>query len=65
MATSFEYQRVWFPRDQTRDGARVTLSIHAAYGEWELMRSRVFPDGRRYVELRRRFRPGLPPCLPT
>lgn len=63
--TGWEYQRVWLPHDIGREGARVTLSIHASYGEWELMRSRVYPDGRRWVELRRRYRPGLPPYLPT
>jgi len=59
-AGRYEYQRVWLPHDIGREGARVALSIHAAYGEWELMRSRVYPDGRRWVELRRRHRPGLP-----
>jgi len=51
---------VWLPHDIGREGARIALSIHASYGEWELMRSRVYPDGRRWVELRRRYRPGLP-----
>ena len=61
----YEYQRVWFPRELTREGARTALTIHATYGEWELMRSRVYPDGRRFVELRRRTRPGLPRYLPS
>jgi hypothetical protein len=62
---SYEYQRVWFPREMSRTGVRVTLSVHASYGEWELMRSRVYPDGRRWVELRRRARPGLPAFSPA
>ncbi|MGH3743423.1 MAG: DUF5703 family protein [Mycobacteriales bacterium] len=65
MAREYEYQRVWFPHDMTRTGVRVSLSVHASYGEWELMRSRVYPDGRRYVELRRRARPGLPAFSPA
>jgi len=60
MAREYEYQKVWFDRGTSRTNVRVSLSIQASYGDWELMRSRVFPDGRRYVELRRRARPGLP-----
>jgi len=39
------------------------LTIHAEYGEWELDRLRLFPDGRRTALLRRRrrrFSPALP-----
>ena len=60
MARDYEYQRVWFDREMTRTGVRLPLSVQASYGEWELMRSRVYPDGRRFVALRRRARPGLP-----
>nr|WP_268904125.1 DUF5703 family protein [Candidatus Frankia alpina] len=40
--------------------------MHAEFGDWELERLRLFPDGSRRVVLRRRRRPGgLPGYLPT
>ncbi|WP_235487758.1 DUF5703 family protein, partial [Frankia sp. AvcI1] len=42
------------------------LTMHAEFGDWELERLRLFPDGSRRVVLRRRRRPGgLPGYLPT
>jgi len=62
----FEYQRLSLPRGTTREHARTVLSVAAQYGGWELARYRLWPDGRRQVEVRRRLDParagqGLPP----
>lgn len=42
------------PRGTTRGDARRFLTEQAEYGHWELARLRLYPDGRRWVELRRR-----------
>jgi hypothetical protein len=49
----YEYQRVSLPRHVGRDAAQEILKLHAEYGEWELARLRLYPDGRRVVTLRR------------
>ena len=49
----YEYQRMTLPRTVSRDGAREILTLHAEFGEWELARLRLYPDGRRLVTLRR------------
>ena len=59
----YEYRPLSFPRGTARDTARSVLTIHAEYGEWELDRLRLFPDGRPAALLRRRrrrFSPALP-----
>jgi len=59
----YEYRPLSFPRGTARDTARSVLTIHAEYGEWELDRLRLLPDGRRTAMLRRRrrrFSPALP-----
>ncbi|THJ45650.1 hypothetical protein E7Y31_19820 [Candidatus Frankia alpina] len=49
-----------------RRAAVQILTMHAEFGDWELERLRLFPDGSRLVVLRRRRRPGgLPSYLPT
>lgn len=61
----YEYQRVWIPAGTDRATAQNILTIHALYGEWELSRVRIWPDGRRHVEVRRALRPGRPvPPMP-
>lgn len=62
----WEVQRVSLPRGTSREHARAVLSVAASYGGWELARYRLWPDGRRQVEVRRRLDParvgeGLPP----
>jgi hypothetical protein len=57
----YEYQRVDLPRHVGRDEARELLSLHAEFGEWELARHRIYPDGRRLVMLRRPRRRGPRP----
>jgi hypothetical protein len=62
----YDYQRFDMPRGTDRATAQNILTIHAVYGDWELSRVRVWPDGRRRVELRRRHRPGRSaPPLPS
>ncbi|MBE1588704.1 DUF5703 family protein [Nonomuraea angiospora] len=45
---------IFIPRDLTREAARQLLTEHAEYGQWELARVRVYPDGSRHVRLRRK-----------
>ncbi|MEO6714957.1 MAG: DUF5703 family protein [Mycobacteriales bacterium] len=63
---AYEYQRVHIPAGADRATAQNILYIHALYGDWELSRVRIWPDGRRHVEVRRPKRPGSPvPPLPS
>jgi hypothetical protein len=55
---SYEYQRVALPRSVGRDAAVEILKLHAEFGEWELARTRLYPDGQRLVTLRRPRRRG-------
>jgi hypothetical protein len=54
----YEYQKVSLPRTVGRDAAREILKLHAEFGEWELARLRLYPDGQRLVTLRRPRRAG-------
>ena len=58
---AYEYQRVALPRHVGREAAREILTLHAEFGEWELARHRLYPDGRRLVTLRRPRRGRSPP----
>lgn len=49
----YEYQRLSLPRHVGREDAREILKLHAEFGEWELERLRLYPDGQRLVTLRR------------
>lgn len=49
----YEYQKVSLPRTVGRDAAQEILKLHAEFGEWELARLRLYPDGQRLVTLRR------------
>jgi hypothetical protein len=51
----YEFLRLSLPRGTTRGEARRLLTDHAEYGQWELDRLRLFPDGSRRVTLRRRI----------
>ncbi|NED54553.1 hypothetical protein G3I24_27095, partial [Micromonospora aurantiaca] len=42
------------PRGTTRDTARQILTEHAERGGWEIDRLRLYPDGRRRIQLRRK-----------
>ncbi|GAB2829080.1 hypothetical protein GCM10027176_36590 [Actinoallomurus bryophytorum] len=50
----YSYLVLRLPRGTTRDAARQILVEHAERGGWELVRVRVYPDGRRRIQLRRK-----------
>ncbi|WP_131766871.1 DUF5703 family protein [Candidatus Protofrankia californiensis] len=61
-----EYQRLYLPPGTDRLQALAVLTLHAEFGDWELERLLLFPDGSRRVVLRRPHeRGGLPGYLPT
>jgi hypothetical protein len=49
----YSYLVLYLPRGTSRDAARRILTDHAEYGNWELSRLRLFPDGSRKATLRR------------
>jgi hypothetical protein len=51
----YEIRRMSFPRGTSRGAARRHLAEQAEYGNWELARLRLFPDGSRIATLRRRI----------
>jgi hypothetical protein len=50
----YEYAPVRLPPGTDRISAQVQLALHAEFGDWELTRVRLYPDGTRKVILRRR-----------
>jgi hypothetical protein len=60
-----QYEQLYLPPGTSRRTAQTVLTLHAEFGEWELDRLRLYPDGSRRVVLRRRARPGLMPVLPS
>jgi len=61
-----EYRRLYLPPGTDRGTALTVLTLHAEFGDWELERLRLLPDGSRRAVLRRSLRPGgLPGYLPT
>ena len=61
----YEYRAVSIPAHATREQARDMLVIHAEYGDWELARHAIYPDGKRRVVVRRRLRAEPLPPLAT
>jgi hypothetical protein len=53
LMAEFSYLVLYLPRGTTRDAARQILTDHAEYGNWELSRLRLYPDGSRKATLRR------------
>ncbi|GAA5163130.1 DUF5703 family protein [Ornithinimicrobium tianjinense] len=51
----YEYRELTFPRDTQRSAVRQALTEHAEYGDWELVRVRLFWGGLRKVVLRRKI----------
>ncbi len=49
----YSYLVLNIPRGTSRDAARRILTDHAEYGNWELSRLRLYPDGSRKATLRR------------
>lgn len=60
----WEYTTLRLPRRTQRSDLREKLAIAATYGDWELRRHVIWPDGRREVTLRRRDT-GLDPDAPV
>lgn len=54
----YEYRDLSLPLGTNRRQAHDVLVIHAQFGEWELARTRIWPNGRQRVTLRRRLRRG-------
>ncbi len=54
-AMEYEFQRFSLPRTLSRSAVRRLLIDRAEYGGWELARLRLFPDGSRRIELRRKI----------
>ena len=61
----YEYRAVTVPAGSTREHTRDLLVIHAEYGDWELARHQIWPDGRRQVTVRRRLRRDPLPPMPS
>jgi Family of unknown function (DUF5703) len=65
--TEYSYLVLDLPRGTSRDAVRRILTDHAEYGQWELSRVRVNPDGSRKATLRRKIirpaRTALPGSL--
>ncbi|MBA9001534.1 MULTISPECIES: DUF5703 family protein [Thermomonospora] len=51
----YTYLVLRLPRGTTRDAARQLMTEHAEYGGWELYRLRLYPDGSRRIQLRRKI----------
>jgi hypothetical protein len=49
----FSHLVLYLPRGTSREAARRILTDHAEYGNWELSRLRLYPDGSRKATLRR------------
>jgi hypothetical protein len=64
----YSYLVLYLPRGMPRDAARRVLTDHAEYGQWELARLRLNPDGSRKATLRRQIirpvRTSFPRVLP-
>lgn len=50
----YTYLVLSLPAGTTRDTARQILTEHAEHGGWEIDRLRLYPDGRRRIQLRRK-----------
>jgi hypothetical protein len=50
----YTYLILRLPRGTSRDTARRLMTEHAEYGGWELDRLRLYPDGSRRIQLRRK-----------
>jgi hypothetical protein len=63
---TWEFREISLPRGTSREVARQMLTGAAETGHWELARTRIYPDGRRTVLLRRRVyrvaRTDVPPA---
>jgi Family of unknown function (DUF5703) len=53
LMAEYSYLVLYLPRGTSSDAARRILTDHAEYGNWELSRVRLYPDGSRKATLRR------------
>lgn len=53
--SDYSYMDVYIPRDVPREAARQLLTEHAEHGHWELARTRIYSDGSRRIQMRRRI----------
>ncbi len=51
----YTYLVLRLPRGISRDAARQIMTEHAEHGGWELDRLRLYPDGSRRIQLRRKI----------
>jgi Family of unknown function (DUF5703) len=51
----YTYLVLSLPRGTTRDTARQVMTEHAEREGWELDRLRLYPDGSRRIQLRRKI----------
>ncbi len=51
---TWEFREIAISRETSRESARQILTSAAETDHWELDRSRMFPDGRRSIRLRRK-----------
>jgi hypothetical protein len=65
MSAQYEYTPLYLPLGTGRDEARQVMTVHAQFGGWELFQTRLYPDGRRRVMLRRKITGQPMPPLPT
>lgn len=54
LMAEYTYLVLSLPRSISRDAARQILTEHAERGGWEIDRLRLYPDGRRRIQLRRK-----------
>lgn len=54
-STEIEYITFTLPRGTSRNAIRQLLVRHAEQGHWTLDRMRIYPDGRKIVQLHRRI----------
>ena len=55
MMAEYTYLVLNLPRGTTRETARQLMTEHAEYGGWELHTVRLYSDGRRRIQLRKKI----------
>lgn len=55
LMVEYTYLVLNLPRGTTRESARRVMTEHAEYGGWELHKVRLYPDGRRRIQLRKKI----------
>ncbi|CAB4343216.1 MAG: hypothetical protein F2839_06215 [Actinobacteria bacterium] len=55
MSAVWEFKEIRLSHDVSRNAVREILTSMAEIERWELERVRVYPDGRRWIRLRRKI----------